>query len=646
MTIKGKLIIFIGIFILLLLTMGSISIYFTNRVLISNNRALNAQDMVINGSKFLKKFFLWKGDVYEYLFIGGKKPALDPKKTEFWKDFTELLNSSYVKSLPDDVTLYLKNTAGLIDEISELVKKTGEDREKLIKIFKGEIAPKIDEVDENIASFIDKVNDISNRYQEIAVNSSSTSKKTMILFIILFSILSLVIGTIILYSIITPINKIVSFMKELSEEMKEGKGDLTREIPKISGELGILAEGINVFIETVKDMITSVNHVSNELSETAKSISNSIFDISDSAQSLASTSEESSATVEEINASIDEIANNSQDIANVSEEVAHDAEKLADDTKKMGAHSKVVMDNSQNVHKAVAELHEAIKKTVKLIERSREITDDTKELSLRGQKAIEDSVSGMEKINQQVRHLVDIVDKLGKSSEEIGKIIEVISDIADQTNLLALNAAIEAARAGEHGRGFAVVADEVRKLAERSQQAAGEIGNLIRGIQQEVESAVVATNEGMKEVEKGVNLVKEAGLIFDKINSGIENISSLIEDISNNSQKEKEKGDLATNYMEESIGSIENIITLIEDNVSNIVDMSQKVQDVNEKVAYISASTEEQVAGTKEMRKAVETVSEVAQENAASLEELQFAAQTMKENANILWKKVENYVTE
>ncbi len=644
MSIKSKLLIFIMAFIVLVTAIGFIFTSFTNKILISNNKALNSKDLVVSGYKFLKDFSLWKDNIYEYLLLGGEKPIFDPKKTNFWKDFVNFSKDPRVKSLSDDLEVYLKNTERIVNEISKLIKNVEGNNENTKKLFKIEIATKTDEIEKNITLFINKLYELSNKYEKESINNSLFAKK-MIFFLILGSILfSLIVGIIILYSITTPINKIVNFMKELSEEMKEGKGDLTREIPKISGELGTLAEGINVFIETVKDMVTSVNHVSNELSEAANGILNSVSGISDSAQSLASTAQESSATVEEINASIDEIANNSQDIANVSEEVAHNAEKLADDTKKMGEHSKAVMNNSQNVHKAVAELHETIKKTVKLIEKSREITEDTKELSLRGQKAIENSVSGMEKINQQVSHLVGIVDKLGKSSEEIGKIIEVISDIADQTNLLALNAAIEAARAGEHGRGFAVVADEVRELAERSQQAAGEIGNLIRGVQQEVESAVVATNEGMKEVEKGVDLVKEAGLIFDKINSGIENISSLVEDISNNSQKEKEKGELAADYMEESIGSIENIITLIEDNVSNIVDMSQKVQDVNEKVSYISASTEEQAAGTKEMRKAVEIVSEVAQENAASLEELQSAAQVMKENARMLWEKIEGYI--
>jgi methyl-accepting chemotaxis protein len=123
------------------------------------------------------------------------------------------------------------------------------------------------------------------------------------------------------------------------------------------------------------------------------------------------------------------------------------------------------------------------------------------------------------------------VQELGKQSDQIGKIIGVIDDIADQTNLLALNAAIEAARAGEQGRGFAVVADEVRKLAERTSGATKEIAGMIRGIQAETKSAVAAMQAGTKDVEQGVELTTQAGSSLHDIIQMSEQVGDMITQI-------------------------------------------------------------------------------------------------------------------
>ena len=128
-----------------------------------------------------------------------------------------------------------------------------------------------------------------------------------------------------------------------------------------------------------------------------------------------------------------------------------------------------------------------------------------------GYKTVEDTVKGMQEIKSKVGLSARKVQEMGSRSDQIGAIVETIDDIASQTNLLALNAAIEAARAGEHGKGFAVVADEVRKLAERSSTATKEIGGLIRGIQTTVNDAVLAMNESNREVENGVINANKAG---------------------------------------------------------------------------------------------------------------------------------------
>jgi methyl-accepting chemotaxis protein len=121
-----------------------------------------------------------------------------------------------------------------------------------------------------------------------------------------------------------------------------------------------------------------------------------------------------------------------------------------------------------------------------------------------------------------------MIDRLGTSSAQIGEIVQVIEEIADQTNLLALNAAIEAARAGEAGRGFAVVADEVRKLAERTQKATKEISKTIRKIQQDTATAVEAAQTGADQVKSGIHLAENAGQALETIVSSIRNVGDMI----------------------------------------------------------------------------------------------------------------------
>jgi len=144
----------------------------------------------------------------------------------------------------------------------------------------------------------------------------------------------------------------------------------------------------------------------------------------------------------------------------------------------------------------------------------------------------------MRDIAKVVRNSAENIEKLGESSKQIGEIISVIDDIADQTNLLALNAAIEAARAGEQGRGFAVVADEVRKLAERTTEATKQIANMIKGIQSETQEAVVAMNKGTEEVQSGIELADKAGESLQQILASTRDLMDMINQIAAASEEQ------------------------------------------------------------------------------------------------------------
>ena len=192
----------------------------------------------------------------------------------------------------------------------------------------------------------------------------------------------------------------------------------------------------------------------------------------------------------------------------------------------------------------------------------------------------------------------DVVRTLGESSQQIGQIVEAISSIADQTNLLALNAAIEAARAGEHGRGFAVVADEVRKLAAESQESAEQIKERILTIQKDTAHAVSAMEEGKTEVQLGAKAIRDVGEQFQDIMGQVNDIRNQIDEIST------------------SVNSVSSGAGNIVDAVDSIDSVSRRTAD---HTSSISASTEEQSASNEEIAAASQSLAHLASDMQAAI---------------------------
>jgi methyl-accepting chemotaxis protein len=340
--------------------------------------------------------------------------------------------------------------------------------------------------------------------------------------------LSVILALLVSRTITKPVKEVVDTIRDIAQ----GEGDLTKRLPiQGNNEIGELSEWFNTFVDKLHGIISQVSGSSlqlassaNELQSTSKEMSHSVANLSSQSTSLATAGEEMSAT--------------SSDIAS-------------------------------NCHHAATNAGGASSKASE------------------GAEVVGQSISVMHAIAERVKNAADTVEMLGNRSDQIGTIVGTIEDIADQTNLLALNAAIEAARAGEQGRGFAVVADEVRALAERTTRATKEIGEMIKAIQKETKDAVQTMEQSVAQVEQGSTHAAASGR------------------------------------------SLQEILDII--------------NNVTEQISQIATAAEEQTATTREISSNVLNLNELAHQNSSAIQETAVAANDVSHQAEELQRLVNQF---
>ncbi|MGC5325991.1 methyl-accepting chemotaxis protein [Brevibacillus sp. SYSU BS000544] len=398
-----------------------------------------------------------------------------------------------------------------------------------------------------IEEFQQKMNSRAEAEADRAKQQTSNYLIVLSVLVGLFAVI-LLSTVIVLFRKLRPLVVVANRMQELSNN----EGDLTSRIHvKSKDEIGQLATGFNAFLDNLQNMIRKIN--------------SSVLQVASSAEQLTASAEQTSSATEEIATTI-------QDMATGSEQQV------------------------ESVHRGsrtIKEMTSGVKDISLLADDVASLTTTANAVSVEGDQSIQHAVTQMKAIHTTILDLSKIVKGLGEQSKEIGQIIEAITSIASQTNLLALNAAIEAARAGEHGRGFAVVADEVRKLAEQSSGSAQQIANLITTIQIETQKAVDAMEKGTNEVSEGIHVVNAAGQSFAHIHSAVNNVAAKIDQVSTLSRG-------------------------VSTGTEQVVQSISQIQIVSEAAASgtqnISAASEEQLASMEEITSSATALAKMAVE--------------------------------
>ena len=284
-----------------------------------------------------------------------------------------------------------------------------------------------------------------------------------------------------------------SIIELIQNVFRISQRDLTVRVPVAEDVTGAIADSINFTIDQLRILVSQINDTAVKVSTAAQESQSTALHLAEASEHQAQEIAGASAAVNEMAVTIDQVSTNASESATVAE------------------------------------------RSVKIAHRGAEVVQNT--------------INGMDMIREQIQDTSKRIKRLGESSQEIGDIVSLINDIADQTNILALNAAIQASMAGDAGRGFAVVADEVQRLAERSSAATKQIEALVKTIQSDTNEAVISMEQTTAEVVRGARLAQDAGTALEEIESVSQELAELIQNISNAARQQASSAGHISNTM-------------------------------------------------------------------------------------------------
>lgn len=502
----------------------------------------NASDQVA----YLRGYFI-SGDVQMF---NGYKVAVD-ENTKIEEELIATAGTAKEKRLISEAKVFEDKFSEIAEKKFVPLLQAGK-REEAQQVLLVEMEPVYKQLDNKMNEYQEFMNQNSTEALAQAVGYAGKARTAAIIAGLVAAVAGIAVGLFAARSISRPVNQLALIAEKVAN------GDLTQQVNvDRRDEIGQLATSFNTMVVQLKTLI--------------KQITVNAEQVAASSEELTANSAQSAQAANQIAASVTGVS------AGANEQVAAANEASA-----------VVGEMSASVQQMAASANQVAAQSAEAAGKAKN-----------GGQAVERAVGQMVQIETTVNTSAAVVATLGERSKEIGQIVDTISGIAGQTNLLALNAAIEAARAGEQGRGFAVVAEEVRKLAEQSQEAAKKIAELIGEIQGDTDKAVMAMNDGTREVKTGAEVVNAAGVAFREIADLVTQVSDQVRDISAAIQQ-------TAAGSQQIVGSVKKIDVL-----------SKKTSAETQNV---SAATEEQLASMEEIATSSEALAKLAESLQAAVQ--------------------------
>lgn len=551
MKIKGKII--LSFFIVILIFSSALGVMFTQLSGVRNNvdlmdkqstRALNMKEILsLHRAKLIT--------MYDYIVTGEEKYVSEYEAS--MKAQSELLGRLEAKMTRAEEKKLFKSITetndlinhGFMNQIVPAVKAGNLDRAQ--EVNDSVILPYRGTLRDSINELIKIVEDEKQLAIQNANQKMESAVVTLLVILGISIIVSLAISLFISRRITIPLKAI----QQASEQIAAGNLRGDELVVKSKDEIGQLTQSINVMTKNVKQLIQEAALITDQVTASSEELTASANEMSSSIEQVASTTEQMASG------------------ANSQAEAANEALKTMQD---------IDMEIKQIGDRTI------------LMEQS---SQKGGEASVHGISTVNQSLQQMDQIQAKVVETANVIQELSVKTGEITDILNVIHEITDQTNLLALNAAIEAARAGEHGRGFAVVADEVRKLAEQASASTKQIAGIIHSVQTEATEAVRSMDDVVKEVESGAS-------IFTKNGKSFEEIAGIMEEI--------------INHINEVVAGTKGITEKVDHGVSAMKNIAAISQEASAGTEELAASLEEQNASMQEVNGMATNLSQAAEQ--------------------------------